>query len=800
MDQLSNYKQRLLRKKVNVAQTNYELRSSDVESDIDSDEELSSEPGSEPSMDCPGYITDIESDEELVDETDVDSEESDMDEELQSETDSDEDDPNVDNSNDSDDTVAMLILEFYLRHNLTWVALDELLTLITSIVKMEAPVVPRSKYLFQKVLPKTEEPIYHYYCKQCSVYLGDEDKLIREFGSKFVKCQNCQLEFSLKSKTKVEFFVQLKLKHQLQNIVRKFKDELKPVVNNNESTTYDDVTSGKYYKSIKKNVPDLLSLTFNTDGVKIFKSRKKSSLWPLLMVVNEIPKEHRFKRENMILAGLWYGSDPDFSMYLKPFIDDLSDLNEKKFFVEVDNVQLHFTVCAIIFSTDTPAKAKVLHCLLFNGFYGCPYCFHPGTNLDEDSMRYPYLEKVENRTHELVLSDALKVLNMRAQGFKCTDVRGIKGPTPLFLLPQFNVVTGSAVDFLHCALHGITGKVDGLWFDSKHHYEKFYIGRPNQIIAVDNNISTIRPPKRFTRYPRSIDDRAFYKASEHLNWLLFYGAACIDGILPNVYLKHFQLFSSAIFMLNKDEISFKELDDAEKKLKQFLKEFPDLYGKNNEVFNVHLVSHIPESVRNCGPLWCYSNFPFEDMNGVLKNYVNGTSDVIKQIVSKYLLNAKLREKVGNVKGKLRKNLEKVGEVLLFGKAQLPSKEMKKKLSTIFSKEDIKNSRFYKSCSIKSNFIKCFGDNFKCDDSLLKTTSGEYHRVYHIYKLNENIFFCTKKIEVSKDKALYVEHLRTVLSEGVLQSLPAIEFGEKCLQVKTNKHLLISTFPNNVERY
>lgn len=38
----------------------------------------------------------------------------------------------------------------------------------------------------------------------------------------------------------------------------------------------------------------------------------------------------------------------------------------------------------------------------------------------------------------MVVGDAIK---MRAEGLKCTDVRGIKGPTPLLLLPHFDVLS-----------------------------------------------------------------------------------------------------------------------------------------------------------------------------------------------------------------------------------------------------------------------------------------------------------------------------------------------------------------------
>lgn len=55
------------------------------------------------------------------------------------------------------------------------------------------------------------------------------------------------------------------------------------------------------------------------------------------------------------------------------------------------------------------------------------------------------------------------------------------------------------------------------------------------------------------------------------------------------------------------------------------------------VMNVHLLKHLPHSVRNSGPLWSQSVFSFEQNNGCLLKFVNGTSDVLRQISSKYVL-------------------------------------------------------------------------------------------------------------------------------------------------------------------
>lgn len=243
---LSEYKKRLLSKKKRSVQTNYELRVSDdseIESNTESDTELD-----ESDVDADNESLELDgSDGSDVDDTDEDDSDTNDDSYTNDDSDvADLADPVV------DDTVATLILQYYLRHNLTWVALDELVVLINRIKLMETAVVPKSKYLFRKLLPETESPIYHFYCKNCMAYVGEERQLIRQFGGKLVKCLNCQNKFNLASKTKAQFFVQLKLKQQLLNIFRKFKDNFTRNQNQDDNTSYDDVTSVNISQSSEK--------------------------------------------------------------------------------------------------------------------------------------------------------------------------------------------------------------------------------------------------------------------------------------------------------------------------------------------------------------------------------------------------------------------------------------------------------------------------------------------------------------------------------------------------------------------
>ena len=46
--------------------------------------------------------------------------------------------------------------------------------------------------------------------------------------------------------------------------------------------------------------------------------------------------------------------------------------------------------------------------------------------------------------------------------------------------------------------------------------------------------------------------------------------------------------------------------------------------------NIHHIRHLPFHVKNWGPPWAFSCFPFESLNGKLKKYFHGTRNMNEQ--------------------------------------------------------------------------------------------------------------------------------------------------------------------------
>lgn len=77
-----------------------------------------------------------------------------------------------------------------------------------------------------------------------------------------------------------------------------------------------------------------------------------------------------------------------------------------------------------------------------------------------------------------------------------------------------------------------------------------------------------------------------------------------------------------------------DVSKAENYLTEFVREFERLYGVRNMTLNVHLIQHLPENVRNLGPLFVTACYSLEDLNGKLGNLAHGTKDAAMQIAKR----------------------------------------------------------------------------------------------------------------------------------------------------------------------
>ena len=534
----------------------------------------------------------------------------------------------------------LLIMTFVMTHKITGVALKDLLSLI-DIHCLKPHRLIQSLYKFKQYFSSMRTPlIHHYYCSQCSTSVGPECK----------KCPNalCQSEISDQNKC---FFLQLSISDQLKALFSRkgfYNDLLHRFSRKKKSKdNIEDIYDGLNYQQHMKDGEFLskkenISFIWNTDGIPVFKS-SKYSMWPIYLAINELPLKKRWHANNIILAGLWLGHQkPDMLQFLKPFTESLTTLYTEGVRINSPDIQETLTCRGMLLcgTCDLPAKAIVHNMMQFNGHYGCNHCKQNGKQLSTGAGKvhiYPYID--ENPLGPLRTNDETKLHSHEAVA-TAKPVFGVKGPSWLSTVPKYNLIDGNVIDYMHCVLLGITKMLLKLWFNSEYSKELWYCG--NQIKKADAKLLQIKPPTTITRVPRSIQHhRSYWKASEYRVWLLFYSLPVMLHILPNEYLAHHMLFVESVFILLQSSITPTMLKKAEAMIKHYCFKMHVYYSDKCMTANLHHLLHLPHTVAKHGPLFAYSCFPFESMNGNLLRLIKGTQYIDQQIIEALEIRQKL---------------------------------------------------------------------------------------------------------------------------------------------------------------
>lgn len=387
-----------------------------------------------------------------------------------------------------------------------------------------------------------------------------------------------------------------------------------------------DVWSGSYLRELTSegryfSSSDSLALILSTDGVPVFKS-SSLSLWPVYLIILNLPPGIRMNSENVLMAGLWYGKKPAMNLLLTPIIESLNRFSTLGISITTPEGLVTIRTKLVMGVFDLPAKSAVLCAKQFNGKHGCSVCLHPGTLVSRNHRVYLPGDYV-SRTHYSVVADAERA---KQNG---EAVNGIISNSPLTSI--LDLVDSIPVDYMHAVLEGVTRLLLKAWFLSCNHGEPYYLG--NKLGTIDKLLLKQRPPCELSRPPRSLAKHMkYWKASELRNWLLYYSLPLLLPNLPSLYLHHYALLVCAMHILLQNEISAAQIDAADEMLHDFCLLLPELYGETRCTHNAHLLTHLAKYVRLWGPLWTHSAFGFESMNGQLKNLFHSKSQIFHQLM------------------------------------------------------------------------------------------------------------------------------------------------------------------------
>jgi hypothetical protein len=477
---------------------------------------------------------------------------------------------------------------------------------------------PESIYLFKKVCCESISYEKNFFCTGCMKGYGRNEPIGKV-------CTDCR-------KTTIDYFISNSIEDNLIKIVTKnsesiskYKEDLLQL----DGDVISDINNGEWHRSLEDR-DSTITVNLNTDGVAPFNSSKKSSLWPILLTVNDLPPSLRYQKRNVLAAGYWFSDvQPDMSLFLEPFITEINRLSLHG--IHMNNRQYKIKVCCCCL--DSVARAKVLKIKMFNGYYGCTFCLHPVVN-----QRFPYMQS-EERCLTSLLQDITDWENLsdvqKRNGESCN---GVKGRTELLSIEGFDPTIQMPVDFMHCVLLGVMKHLLTLWLKPSYSSRRFHISKDRQSLMEDR-YKKIKTYTECTRKASSLVNKyQVFKANEYFNFLFYYSKYVLCApVLEPEYFQHFILLVHSIEILYGSSFKMSDLDRCRDNLDLFLQQFETLYDVQFMVYNVHLLSHITKTARLFGPLSTTSLFIFENTNGVLNRFLSGPKGPTLQICIRHYL-------------------------------------------------------------------------------------------------------------------------------------------------------------------
>lgn len=360
-----------------------------------------------------------------------------------------------------------LIYAYSVRHNLNWIATENLVRLINAIIGTNI-LVP-SKYIFKKMFEGKHrtKPVLHFWCQNCNKYLGSKESL-----QNIDVCPSCENTICKDTKYRKNHFISIPIKNHLKELLERNSEYLK-INRDSNGGVICDVHDGENFRCMKQKMENAscITLLIYTDGAAVFKATKDKSCWPLNLFINEIDLDHRFHRSNILCSAISFGKTPSMQTFFRPLIEEIQSINNEGgiTFKNINGELETVKVVPMIFTADALAKAYVLNIVQHNGHNGCPYCLHNGTVLaGTKQIRYCKRDNKQNRTNAEARS------NMMEAYVNATSVNGYNGLSPLVAFGEkFDVVWQTVIDKMHCVDMGVIKKMFDLFLNQKNRNERY---------------------------------------------------------------------------------------------------------------------------------------------------------------------------------------------------------------------------------------------------------------------------------------------------------------------------------------
>lgn len=262
--------------------------------------------------------------------------------------------------------------QYFQKHQPTWEEFSDILNLVNFVASTN--VVPNTKFKFMREFSDSKsKPLYHMECPEChgcgTTYDPTMPKPI-DFD-----CINCKKHVSMSDA--VLKFITFDVNSQIRELIKRNSSILVYPNETSDNFPIKDIIHSAHHRLVAAKMGNFISVLFNTDGVAIHK-KSKYSMWPLMFAINNLPKNIRYKRENLPIAGLYFGNNIDLQDYVSKFVNEIDRTNETG---PIETPVGNLPVRCISASLDAPARAKLSNMKGPTGYDSCKDCLIHGETI-----------------------------------------------------------------------------------------------------------------------------------------------------------------------------------------------------------------------------------------------------------------------------------------------------------------------------------------------------------------------------------------------------------------------------------
>jgi hypothetical protein len=335
-----------------------------------------------------------------------------------------------------------------------------------------------------------------------------------------------------------------------------------------------------------------------------------------------LPRELRFKRENMIILGLLPGPNEvslhKINHYLAPIVNELEllwngvTLNRTFEYQEAREIR----AALILVSCDIPAARKICgHISALSACYKCEkkanYENHKHNFAGMDDIDEWFISRDSNQFRE----DALgwRRCNSSAARDRFVKITGVRW-SELLRLTYFDPIRFLAIDPMHCLFLGIARWiVKRIWVDEK-------VLKPESLREIQRKMNQFQVPADIGRIPGKVEcgeGFANFTADQWRTFFTVYATVALWKHLPDEDRKVLTYFVRICSILVRRIVQSDLIEEAHQRLVEIVKIIEQTYGRDFITPNLHLSLHLHECAKDFGPLYAFWCFSFERMNGVL---------------------------------------------------------------------------------------------------------------------------------------------------------------------------------------